>query len=163
MWNACISSLCCCNERTHINMWVNKLLFWALESLPVILLVSHHQRWSSKLNSLNSYHRSESTWKCTVYSGSLQIDTLLSYKLDALLTDFQHTLSPSVTPPAVLPTVVPSLMEIQCQLAYHIYGCNALWAMYMLALLLPQNGLRISLRAPNFYKFLEGTCPQNPL
>ena len=39
------------------------------------------------------------------------------YKLDALLTFFfSITISPSVTPPAVLPTIILSIVEIRCQL-----------------------------------------------
>ena len=59
------------------------------------------------------------------------IDILLSYKLDACLTYSLHTISPSVTPPAVMSTVVPSLVEIQCQLAYQMHTWTAKnWIQY---------------------------------
>ena len=59
MWNASVSWLHHCNERMHVNTCVDKSLFQAFESSPVVLLVMS---------------------------------------------------------PTVLPTVVPSLMEIRCQL-----------------------------------------------
>ena len=65
-----------------------------------------------QLNSLESYHFSE--------DACMEIYRTVVYKLDALLTYFQyylHIVSPSVTLPAVLPTVVLPLVEIQSQLA----------------------------------------------
>jgi len=59
-----------------------------------------------QLNSLESYHLSE--------DACMEIYRIVIYKLDALL---QYIVSPSVTLPAVLPTVVLSLVEIQSQLA----------------------------------------------
>ena len=85
---------------------------------------------------------------------------MLSYKLDALLTYFQyslHTISPSVTPPAVLPTVVlswkfdvaglanaPPYMDSQKLNAILCEPCS------YTALLLPKNGLRSNHRASDF-------------
>ena len=41
LWHVCVSGLCCCDERTRVNACVNKSLFQALQSSPVVLLVSH--------------------------------------------------------------------------------------------------------------------------
>lgn len=63
-----------------------------------------------QLNSLESYRLSEDAcmeiYRIVIY-----------YKLDALLQYYLQIVSPSVTLPAVLPTVVLSLVEIQSQLA----------------------------------------------
>ena len=62
-----------------------------------------------QLNSLESYRLSE--------DACMEIYRIFIYKLDALLQYYLHIVSPSVTLPAVLPTVVLSLVEIQSQLA----------------------------------------------
>lgn len=62
-----------------------------------------------QLNSLESYRLSE--------DACMEIYRIVVYKLDALLQYYLHIVSPSVTLPAVLPTVVLSLVEIQSQLA----------------------------------------------
>ena len=58
-------------------------------------------------------------WVCKLNSleNSLEVNQL--HIIHLKFTYFQHslhTISPSVTPPAVLPTAVPSLVEIPCQL-----------------------------------------------
>lgn len=62
-----------------------------------------------QLNSLESY--------CLSEDACMEIYRIVVYKLDALLQYYLHIVSPSVTLPAVLPTVVLSLVEIQSQLA----------------------------------------------
>ena len=52
------------------------------------------KKW--QLSSLESYHLSENTWKCTVYVIIVYIDILLSYRLDAYS---RHTISPSACHP----------------------------------------------------------------
>ena len=53
----------------------------------------------------------------------MKMNILLSYKLesDALLTYFQYSLHPSITPPAVLPTIVFSFVEIDVSWLMHSY------------------------------------------
>ena len=79
--NARVSGLRRCDERTHVTMCVNELLFQGLPSSPVVLLVSHRLNCFADIFSV-----------------------------------FLHTISPSFTPPAVLSTIVPSLVEIRCRL-----------------------------------------------
>ena len=68
-----------------------------------------------------------------------------------------HSISPSVTPPAVLPITVLCIVEIRYQLHFSkcIYGQPKLDAIpyescTYYGLLLSKNGLRINLRASNF-------------
>ena len=44
MRNTRVSGLRHCNERTNLNMCVNKSVLQVLESSPVVLLVSHRQQ-----------------------------------------------------------------------------------------------------------------------
>ena len=85
--------------RTHISTCIYKSLFQALESSPVVL------------NSLESYHLSENAGKCTVYYGSLQASWCLI--IEKLFWHSLHSISASVTPPVVWPTVAFSFVEIQ--------------------------------------------------
>ena len=57
------------------------------------------------------------------FYSSLWTSCCCAYKLDTLLTYSLHTSLPSVTLPAVLQTVVPSLVEIRCQ-QMHILTAN---------------------------------------
>ena len=100
--NAQLSSSCRCDEKTH----VKKLLFQMLESSPFVLLVRHHQQWR---------------YNWTTWSRAIFLKTYGNVRYKLFWRIFSNILcmlfSPSVALLSAFPTVLPSFVEIWCQLA----------------------------------------------
>ena len=122
-----------CSWRTSAERTcINKSLFQALKSSPVVLLGSHRRQLSGNLSHtifLKVYGNVQ------YISYMVSIDILLSYKLDAFLHSLLSVFSLSITPLAVLPTIVPSLVEFNVNwLEKNLQTSNDGWIRYVRAI-----------------------------
>ena len=144
----------------RINTCINKSLFQALKSLPVVLLVIYCQQWSGNWTG----------WSQTLFLKTHYRHLGVIYWSLMLFWHFQnslHTISASVTLLAVLPAIVYIFFCGNCWLSNR-YMDSQNWMEYSAsnvaptALLLSQNGLRPISEHLISKNFLGEHAPRSP-
>ena len=145
-----ISGLRRCDERTRVNTCINKSLFQALKSSPVILLVSRRQQWSGNwIAWSHTIFRKTHANACKIwYTRSIDIFSVFS---DFTICPFtccsahRSTFSRENLMRADLSKYIYEQPKIGC----NIFACHVYLAMHS-NVLLSQNGLKSNFRSSDF-------------